>query len=105
MNYQSGMMVKGEDKPCTNAVVFATEKEANEAGKELLSRWFVPYDYTVVTTDDPVNYRFNFEEYRPERIEIPMGGINEEKAIVVETSIPINVYSQPMNGDSNEEEK
>ena len=52
MNYQSGMMVKGEDKPCTNAVVYATEKEAHEAGKELLSRWFVPYDHTVVTTDD-----------------------------------------------------
>ena len=69
MNYQSGMMVKGEDKPCTNAVVYATEKEAHEAGKELLSRWFVPYDHTVVTTDEPVNYRFNFKEYRPEPIE------------------------------------
>ena len=74
MNYQSGMMVKGEDKPCTNAVVFATEKEAHEAGKELLSRWFVPYDYTVVTTDDPVNYRFNFKLYHPERIEPPIKG-------------------------------
>ena len=69
MNYQSGMMVKGEDKPCTNACVYATKKEANEAGKELLSRWFTPYDYTVVTTDAPVNYRFNFKEYRPAPIE------------------------------------
>jgi len=42
-----------------------------------LSRWFVPYDHTVVTTDDPVNYRFNFEEYRPEPIE--KGGSNEEE--------------------------
>jgi hypothetical protein len=74
MNYQSGMMVKGEDKPCTNAVVYATEKEAFEAGKELMSRWLVPYDHCVVTTMEPVNYRFNFKIYYPERIEPSMKG-------------------------------
>jgi hypothetical protein len=77
MNYRSGMMVKGEDKPCTNAVVFATEKEAFEAGKELMSRWVTPYDHCVITTTEPVNYRFNFDNYFPERIEPPMGVNND----------------------------
>jgi hypothetical protein len=81
MNYQAGMMVKGEDKPCTNAAVYATEKEANEAGKELMSRWFVPYDYTVVITDKPVNYRFNFESYSVEPIK--KGNNNEQENQVV----------------------
>ena len=69
INYQSGMMIKGEKKPCTNGVVYATENEAFEAGKELMSRWFSPYDHCVVTTLEPVNYCFNFEDYRPEPIE------------------------------------
>jgi hypothetical protein len=69
MNYQAGMMMRGEDKPCTNSAVYATEKEANAAGNELMSRWFVPYSHTIVPTDKPVNYRFNFEKYNAEPIE------------------------------------
>jgi len=41
-----------------NACVYATEQEAIDAGKELLSRWYVPSDSRAVTTADPVNYQF-----------------------------------------------
>lgn len=53
---------------CSNSCRFATEKEAETAGRELLSRWFVPSDSQATETTDPVNYRFNFEAYRPEPI-------------------------------------
>ena len=52
----------------SNACVYATEKEALEAGRELLGRWFVPTDYRAVESTDPVNYKFNFETYRSESL-------------------------------------
>ena len=64
-SFQAGRVLPGESKIGTNGVYFATEKEAWEAGKELMSRWFVPSDHTVVTSEKPVNYRFDFEAYKP----------------------------------------
>lgn len=65
--YKNEVCVNGEW--ATNSCVYATEKEALEAGRELLSRWFVPTDHRAVESTDKVNYRFNFETYRSERIE------------------------------------
>jgi hypothetical protein len=42
----------------TNALVFATEKEAVDYGHELLSRWWVPDDSRAVESADAVNYKF-----------------------------------------------
>jgi hypothetical protein len=55
-------------KWCGNNLRFATEVEAVEYGKELLSRWYVPTDSRAVTSDDKVNYRFNFETYKAEPV-------------------------------------
>lgn len=44
---------------CSNATRFATAKEAEAAGREIMSRWFVPTDCRAVPTDDPVNYVFD----------------------------------------------
>ena len=52
----------------SNACVYATEKEALEAGRELMGRWFVPTDHRAVESTDTVNYKFNFETYRSESI-------------------------------------
>jgi len=57
------------DEWATNACRFATKKEAETAGIELLSRWIVPDDSRAAPSDDPVNYKFNFDTYRTERIE------------------------------------
>lgn len=46
------------EEPATNAVRFATAEEADRAGAELLSRWFVPTGYEVRESDDPVNYEY-----------------------------------------------
>lgn len=52
----------------SNACVYATKEEAEAAGVELLTRWFVPTASRAVESDDAVNYKFNFEAFRPEAI-------------------------------------
>jgi hypothetical protein len=68
MSYQAGMIIKGESKPSTNGCFYKTEKEAQAAGNELMSRWFMPTGCEVIESDKPVNYRFNFVAYKPEMI-------------------------------------
>ncbi len=48
----------GGDGWATNACVFATEKEAFDAGTELASRWLLVTDHEARPTDEPVNYEF-----------------------------------------------
>jgi hypothetical protein len=59
MSYKYGMIVEG--KTSFNAVVLATHEEADDAARELMSRWFVPTGWEVVKTDDPVNYKFDWD--------------------------------------------
>ena len=56
-NFKYGVQLPNEPKLSFNSVVFATAKEAEAGGRELLSRWFVPTGYKVVETEDEVNYR------------------------------------------------
>lgn len=49
----------------TNALRFATKEEAEKAGIELLSRWWVPIDSRAAESNDPVNYRFDETINRP----------------------------------------
>ena len=63
------MEVFTDNQWCSNACVYATKEEAEAAGHELLSRWFAPSDSRAVESNEPVNYRFNFDTYRPEPIE------------------------------------
>ncbi len=66
MSYKAEMLAEGSW--CSNGCAYATREEAEAAGKELMSRWMVPTDSRAVESDQPVNYRFNFETYRPEPI-------------------------------------
>lgn len=66
MSYKTEVLA--ENQWCSNSLRFATQKEAEAAGNELLSRWFVPTASRATETADPVNYRFNFDTYRPEPI-------------------------------------
>ena len=56
----------------SNHCAYATEAEAIEAGKELLSRWYGASDSRAVESDQPVNYRFNFDTYKPEMLPEPV---------------------------------
>jgi hypothetical protein len=59
-----------EGKWASNGCRFATRGEAEAAGTELLSRWFVPTGSRAAESDEPVNYRgFPDNPYRrPEPI-------------------------------------
>jgi hypothetical protein len=66
MSYKVEVLV--DNKWSTNAVRFATELEARAAGQELLMRWSVPVDSRPAVSNDPVNYRFDFDAFRPIRL-------------------------------------
>lgn len=55
-----------KEKPATNACVFATRKEAVDAGNELLSRWMAPEGHRPIEqTKEPPNYVFENGRPRP----------------------------------------
>ena len=60
-NFKYGMIIKGQAEPSFNAVVLATRAEADDAARELMSRWFVPIGWEVVESDDTVNYTFDWD--------------------------------------------
>ena len=61
VRYKYGMIVEG--KTIFNAVVLATREEADDAARELMSRWFAPITgWKVVETDDAVNYKFDWDK-------------------------------------------
>ena len=58
----------GKDDWASDMLRFATSEEADNHGSELLSRWYTPDKYRVVETDDPINYRFDFDQYKAVRL-------------------------------------
>ena len=44
-----------------NALVFATQKEAEYSADELASRWLLVVGTRAVESDDPVNYRIDWD--------------------------------------------
>jgi hypothetical protein len=59
MSWKTEVCVNGDWS--TNSCRYETKEEAEAAGRELLSRWFLPTDSRAATSDDPVNYQFDFE--------------------------------------------
>ncbi len=55
-NWKPAFIIKGEDKPCTNAQTFATREEALASAEARFMRWTTPTGFTAVETDEPVNY-------------------------------------------------
>ena len=54
------MEVKVGNEWSGNSAYYATEAESKAAGKELLSRWWVPTDRRAVPSEHEVNYYFDF---------------------------------------------
>ena len=55
MGYKTGFEFTGQREVNFNAHVFATEAEAEMAGNELMSRWFLPIGFQVVQVDSAPN--------------------------------------------------
>jgi hypothetical protein len=60
----------GEKSWASNALRFATKIEAEKAGHELLSRWYVPIDSRAAESEDIVNYIFDDATGRPSPISV-----------------------------------
>lgn len=58
-------MYRGSESWATNSLRFATQVEAEKAGAELLSRWYVPIKSRAAESDDTVNYVFDDNVGRP----------------------------------------
>lgn len=61
MSFKPEVIADGSGKWNTNALRFATREEAQAWVDDLAQRWRLVIDKRVVESDDPVNYRFNFE--------------------------------------------
>lgn len=58
MSWKAEVRVYNDPKYYSNALRFATEGEAKAYARDLHSRWMQAEDERVVTSDEPVNYRF-----------------------------------------------
>jgi hypothetical protein len=71
---------------CGNALVFATQKEAEDNAHDLMMRWTSVTDSRADETDDPVNYRWI-----------------DNKLVRVERAFPpsegLSGADEPVNGD------
>jgi hypothetical protein len=68
MSYKGQVQVHRDLSWYDNALRFATQEEAAAYVLDLSFRWMQVDNTQVVESDDPVNYRFNFETGRAERI-------------------------------------
>lgn len=46
-----------------NALAFETKEEAEYSARELMNRWMLVVDCRAVESDEPVNYRIDFEKH------------------------------------------
>lgn len=63
MSWKPEVKTGNDDKWYGNALAFATEQEAKYSADELAARWLLVVDTRAVESEEPVNYRIDFENY------------------------------------------
>lgn len=58
MGFKLGVKTPGDTEFVFNALCFETEQEAEDYGRDLFSRWSAVKETKVLTSDEPINYRF-----------------------------------------------
>lgn len=58
MSYKMEVRTDSTDTFTGNAIAYATEQEALDAGEELMGRWLLVREFRAVESDEPVNYKF-----------------------------------------------
>jgi len=69
MNWKPAVKVNGADDWSYNALVFETEEEALASANDLRNRWLLVTDAGATPTEDPANYRIDFETHEMIAIE------------------------------------
>lgn len=63
MSWKPAWKIAGEgDKWCMNAQAFVTEEEAMNSARARFRVWTACYDYNILESTDPVNYRWDNEK-------------------------------------------
>lgn len=60
-NWKPEVQTVDDEKWYGNALVFATKKEAEYSAKDLFNRWYLCVGHRAVESDDPVNYRIDWD--------------------------------------------
>lgn len=60
-NWKPEVQTGNDENWYGNALVFATQKEAEYSAKDLFDRWLLCVNHRAVETDDPVNYRIDWD--------------------------------------------
>lgn len=68
MSYKAEVIADSTGKWCSNGLAFESESEATEYARDLAGRWTAVREWRVSPSDEPVNYRWNAQEYRAEPI-------------------------------------
>jgi hypothetical protein len=58
MGFKLGVKTAGDTEFISNALCFETEKEAEDYGNDLSSRWMAVKETKVLPSEETVNYRF-----------------------------------------------
>ena len=58
MPFKAEVIADSSGKWVGNALVFQTQKEAEDYARDLWSRWTLVSEWRVVKTDEPVSYTF-----------------------------------------------
>ena len=61
MSWKPEVKTVPDDKWYGNSLAFATRKEAEHSAKDLFMRWTLCTDHRAVESDDPVNYRIDWD--------------------------------------------
>ena len=62
MSFKPEFRVAGDPKFYPNNCAFATKEEALANGDHKFCNWTMAAEYRVVESDQPVNYRWNFDK-------------------------------------------
>jgi len=68
-NWKPEVKTANDDKWYGNSLVFFTKKEAAYSAEELWQRWTLCTDHRAVESNDPVNYRIDWDSM--EMIAVP----------------------------------
>ena len=63
MSFKPVVRVGIDPKWYCNSLAFATRKEAQHSADELMSRWSLVVEAGVEESDEPVNYRIDFDTH------------------------------------------
>ena len=64
MSFKPVVRTGTDPKWYDNSLAFATRKEAQYSADELMSRWLLVVEAGVEESDEPVNYRIDFDTYQ-----------------------------------------